>query len=116
VLGLLGVDAEPGVVPDAELGGALRLELGQVAEVVAEAFGTAAVEAGPEGRLADGHAAAQGHAVVVIRHARDHVDVRVEPFGHGTRLLSGGWPASRGNTVRRRQISLPQSPCYQMAR
>ena len=66
VLGLLGVDAQPGVVLDAELRGALRLDLGEMAEVIAEALGAAAVEAGPEGRLADGDAAAVGHAMVVV--------------------------------------------------
>ncbi len=78
VLGLLGVDAQPGVMADAELGGPFRLDLGQVAEVVAEAVDGAAVEAGPEGRLADGDAAALGHAVVVVGDAGDHVDVRID--------------------------------------
>ena len=78
VLGLLGVDAQPAVVADAELGGPLRLDLGEVAEVIAEALGGAAIEAGPEGRLADGDAAALGHAVVVVGDAGDHVDVRVD--------------------------------------
>src|SRR5262245_32401642 len=64
VFGLLGVDAQPGVVADAELGGAFRLDLGEVAEIVAEALGRAAIEPRPEGRLADGHAAALGHALV----------------------------------------------------
>ena len=41
------------VMRDAELRGALRLELGELAEVVAEALRAAAVEAGPERRLAD---------------------------------------------------------------
>ena len=39
VLGLLGVDAQPGVMADAELGGPLRLDLGEMAEVIAEALG-----------------------------------------------------------------------------
>ena len=82
VFGLLGVDAEPAVVADAEQGGAFRLDFGEVAEVVAEALGGAAVEPGPEGRLADRRAAAQGHAVVVVGGPRDHVDVGVEPFCH----------------------------------
>ena len=62
VLGLLGVDAQPGVVADAVVGRALRLPLGELAEVVAEAVGAAAVVAHPEGRLADGHAARPGPA------------------------------------------------------
>ena len=37
VLGLLGVDAEPGVMLDAVLGGTLRLDIDQVPEVVGEA-------------------------------------------------------------------------------
>ena len=82
VLGLLGVDAQPGVVADAELGGPFRLDLGEVAEVIAKALGRAAVEAGPEGRLAHRHAAALGHALVVVGDAGDHVDVRVDVVGH----------------------------------
>ena len=39
VLGFLGVDAQPGVVLDAELRGPLRLDLGEVAEVIAKALG-----------------------------------------------------------------------------
>src|SRR5262249_49245263 len=66
VLGLLGVDAQPAEVADAELGGAFGLDLGEVAEVVAEAQGAASIEAGPEGGLGDGDAAALGHAVVVV--------------------------------------------------
>ena len=73
------------VVADAEQGGALRLDFGEVAEVVAEALGRAAVEAGPEGRLADGDAAALGHAMVVVGDAGDHVDVRVDVVHKGHR-------------------------------
>ena len=83
VLGFLGVDAQPGVMADAELGGPLRLDLGEMAEVIAKALGGAAIEPGPEGRLADGDAAALGHAMVVVGDAGDHVDVRVDVGGHG---------------------------------
>jgi len=89
VLGLLGVDAQPGVVLDAELGGAFGLELGQMAEVVAEPFGGAAIETGPERRLANGDAAALSHALIVVGHARDHVDVRVDVVHEATGYLSG---------------------------
>ena len=82
VLGLLGVDAQPGVVADAELRCTLRLDFGEVAEVIAKALGRAAIEAGPEGRLADRPTAALGHAVVVVGDAGDHVDVGVD-VGHG---------------------------------
>ena len=41
VLALLGVQAQPGVVRDAVCGGALRLEVGELAEVVLEAVGAA---------------------------------------------------------------------------
>ena len=78
VLGLLGVDAQPGVVLDAVPGGPLRLELGELAEVVAKAVDAAAVEAGPERRLAHGDAAHLGQRLVVVGGPRDHVDVRVD--------------------------------------
>ena len=42
------------------LAGPLRLALGELAEVVAKAVDAAAVEAHPEGRLADGDAAHLG--------------------------------------------------------
>ena len=78
VLRFLGVDAQPGVMLDAAPAGALRLELGELPEVVAEAVDAAAIEPGPEGRLADGDAAHAGHALVVVGHAGDHVDVGVD--------------------------------------
>ena len=58
--------------------GPLRLELGELAEVVAEALDAAAVEPGPERRLAHRHAAHQGQPLVVVGGPRDHVDVRVD--------------------------------------
>src|SRR5581483_8995009 len=59
-----------------------RLELGQVAEVVVEPGGAAAVEPGPEGRLADRGTLGVGHALVVVGGPGDHVDVRVDVL-HG---------------------------------
>src|SRR5439155_20357448 len=56
VLRLLGVDAQPGVMADAELRSPLRFELGEMAEVVAEALRRAAVEPGPKRRLRPRHA------------------------------------------------------------
>src|SRR5262249_26696459 len=50
----------------------------EMAEVITEAFRRAAVEAGPERRLAQGDAAAVGHALIVVRDARNHVNVRVD--------------------------------------
>jgi hypothetical protein len=67
---------------DMELGGTLGLDLSEVAEVIAEALGGAAVEASPEGGLGDGDAAGVGHALVVVGDAGDHVDVRVEKWNH----------------------------------
>ncbi|TXT35189.1 MAG: hypothetical protein FD138_1469 [Planctomycetota bacterium] len=78
VFGFLGVDAEPSVVLDAGPTGALRLEFGELPEVVAEAVHTATIEAGPERRLADGHAAHPSNPLVVVGHAGNHVDVRVD--------------------------------------
>ena len=60
VVGFLRVDAEPAEVRDAELGGALRFVVGELAEVVVEALGRGAVEAGPEGGFADRRAAGEG--------------------------------------------------------
>jgi hypothetical protein len=78
VLRFLGVDAQPRVVPDVELGRPFRLHLGQVAEVVVEPGGGAAVEPGPERRLGDGHAPGVRHPGVVVGGAGDHVNVRVD--------------------------------------
>ena len=52
VLRFLGVDAQPGIMADAEQGGPFRLDLGEMAEVIAEPLGGAAIEPRPEGRLA----------------------------------------------------------------
>ena len=45
VLGLLGVDAQPGEVLNAVPAGPLRLELGELLEIIAKAVDAAAVEA-----------------------------------------------------------------------
>src|SRR3954451_19283798 len=66
VLRLLGVDAEPAIVPNAELRGPLRLDLDKVPEVIAKPFRRATVEPGPECRLAHRLTAALGHALVVV--------------------------------------------------
>src|SRR5262249_46092955 len=95
--------AQPGVVLDAELGGAFRLVLGQVAEVVAEALDGAAVEAGPVGGLAQGHAAALGHALVGVGDAGDHVNVRVDVVQGG--LLCDPVTPDRGSLA---VLILPQ--------
>ncbi len=78
VLGLLGIDAQPRVVRDAVGGGAAGLVVGQLAEVVAESLHARPIEARPERRLADHHAAGQGHALVVVGGAGHHVDVGVD--------------------------------------
>ena len=85
VLRLLGVDAQPAVMLDAVLGRPLRLDLGELAEVVAKAIDRAAVEARPKRRLADADAAHLGQGFVVVGGPRDHVDVGVEVV-HGARL------------------------------
>jgi hypothetical protein len=78
VLGLLRVDAEPGMMRDLVEPRAVPLELDELAEVVAEPLGPRTVEPRPERRLAHQDAAGQGHPLVVVRGPRDHVDVRVD--------------------------------------
>ena len=82
VFGLLGVDAHPSIVADAVVGGALRLPLGELAEVVVEAADAGAVVAHPEGRLAHGHAAGLGHGLEVVGGAGGDVNVGVDEV-HG---------------------------------
>jgi len=84
VFRLLGVDAEPTVVGDAELGRPLRFDLGQLAEVIVKPVGAGAIEPGPESRLGHRDAAGLGHALVVVGGAADHVNVRID-VGHGKR-------------------------------
>lgn len=87
VFGFLGVDAEPGEVLDAVLGGAFGFDVEEVAEVVVEAGGGGAVEAGPEGGLGNGYDAAAGHEEVVVGGSGDTVDVGVDE-GHGGVVVS----------------------------
>ncbi len=72
----------------AEFGCALWLIVGQLAEVVAEAFDAAAVEAGPESGLAYCSASGGDHGFIVVRGAADHVgvwfDVTHRVGGEGT--------------------------------
>ena len=83
VVGFLGVDAEPGEVGEMVACGAAWLVVCELAEVVVEALGAGAVEAGPEGGLADGDAACHDHGEVVVGDAADHVGV-------GLYVLHGG--------------------------
>ena len=78
ILSLLGIEAKPRKVRQAELRGAARLVIGQLAEVVAETLGGTAIKAGPERRFA--HRAATGcdHRGIVVRDAADHVGVRLD--------------------------------------
>ena len=68
--------------------------LRQLAEVVVEAVGGFAVEAGPEGGLADRGAAGEGHGLIVVGGAAHHVAVRFD-VTHGRGLLEAG-PNARG--------------------
>lgn len=68
---------------DAELGGTLRLGVGQLAVVVVETLRTVAVKARPERGLGDSDAAGHRHALVVVGRSADHVDVRVDVFHAG---------------------------------
>src|SRR5262249_44100750 len=105
VLGLLGVDAQPAEMADAELGGTPGLYLDQVPEVIAEALGRAPVEAGPESRLAHRHTATLGHALVVVGDARNHVDVWVDVI-HGVSSGVRGRKSDRLFTGRRLPASV----------
>ena len=78
ILRLLGVDAEPGVVGDAVLGGPLRFGVGQDGEVVEEALRTRSVVARPERRFGDRDTSGEGHALVVVGGPTHHVDVRID--------------------------------------
>ena len=95
VFGLLGVDADPGVVANAVVGRAFRLPLGELPEVVVEAVRAAAVVAHPEGRLADRHAAHLGHRRQIVGRAGGDMDVRVDKVhdcylgGTGVAMFSG---------------------------
>ena len=74
---------------DAVLGGAGGLELADLAEVVDEGLGEAAVEAGPEGGLADGGDAGHGHALIVLGGAGDGVVVGLDDL-HGSDFRKNG--------------------------
>jgi hypothetical protein len=66
----------------------------RLAEVIVEAVGGLAVEAGPESGLADRGAAGEGHGLVVVGGAAHHVAVRFD-VTHGRRLTEAG-PDARG--------------------
>src|SRR4029077_1525095 len=84
VLGLLGVDANPGEMADAVGGRPAGLEISELAEVVAEAVGAGAIEPGPKRRLAHPDAAHPGQRLIVVRDPRDHVNMWVDVV-HGGR-------------------------------
>ena len=67
---------------DAVPGGALGLELGELAKIIAKAVDGAAIEAGPKRRLAQADAAHLGQRLVIVGGPRDHVNVRIEKI-HG---------------------------------
>src|SRR6266540_1926930 len=96
---------------DVELRGALRLELGEVAEVVVEALCTAAVETRPERRFGDRGALGVGHALVVVRGPRDHVDVRVDVL-HGYSILCPCRHLRHWLSRRAARTSTPQSHAH----
>ncbi len=108
VVRFLRVHRHPGVVLDAVLRGALRLELGELAEVVLEAVGVAAVPAGPERRLGDRDAARQRHLLVVVGRARHHVRVMIDVLhdAPGSCVSSGRRRRARSCGRARRAASL----------
>ena len=78
VFGFLRVDAKPGVVLEAEFGGAFGFVFGELTEIIVKAVGAAAVEAGPESGFANGFATGEGHGLVIVGGAADHVAVRFD--------------------------------------
>src|SRR5665213_394969 len=64
----------------AELGGALRLEIGELAEIIIKTGHATAVEGRPERRFADGRAAGERHAFIIVRRAADHMGVGFDVF------------------------------------
>src|SRR5262249_25460192 len=99
VFRFLGVDAQPAVMADAKLGGPFGLDLGEGPEVIAKPFPRAAIEPGPKRRLADGHAPALGHAVIVVGDAGDHVDVGVDVVHLGRNLRPKARFPSKGPRI-----------------
>ena len=78
VLGLFGVDAQPGEMLNAKPPRPLRLERGELLEIVAKALDAPPVVPRPEGRLAYSDAAHFGQRLVVVRGPRDHVNMRID--------------------------------------
>ena len=78
IVGFLRIHRHPRVVLDVKLRSALRLEVGELAEVVLEPVGVAAIPPRPERRLGDGDAARQRHLLIVIRRPRHHVRVMID--------------------------------------
>jgi len=74
------VDAEPAVVVDPVFGGALGFVIRELAVVVVKPLGGCAVESRPECRFADGFAASEGHRLVIVSRATDHVGVWFDVF------------------------------------
>ena len=71
---------------DAEFGGTLWLVVGELAVVVMKTLRRSTVKAGPEGRFADDLAAGEGHGLVVVSGATDHVGVWFDIRHFGRRL------------------------------
>src|SRR5262249_26019641 len=86
---------------NAELGGTFGLELDQMAEIIAKALHRAAIEAGPESRLAHGLAAALGHALVIVGATRNHVNVRIDVVHVILTIVVWAFPKWRRNRGRK---------------
>ena len=78
ILGLLGVDAKPGLMVDPVQGGPLPFKADQLAKVVAKPFRPRPVKTRPERRLADQDTTGQRHPLVVVGGPADHVDVGID--------------------------------------
>ena len=82
ILGFFGIDAEPAIVLDAKLGRPLGLDFDKLPKIIAKSLDAAPIEAGPKSRLAHGDATALRHALIIVGHAGDHVNMRVDVFWH----------------------------------
>ena len=74
----LRIDAEPGVMSNAVLRGALGLEVGELPEVVLKSFGRRSIVARPKCWLRNRNTSGERHALVVVGGATHHVNMWID--------------------------------------